>query len=256
MSENQKTIEKTEKTKETEQIEKIEEIDRTVNKTDWPLHVHAYSVHHFDHDKKKGKFILANYDEDSIIVYQAFKPSIGKYAIKNQTFKGCPDYSYTRMTWIKTEYLWMNHRSGWSTKKNQEITLALRVSHEGFLKILSLAFPGHFYATSTRFENEEQFRKLLKESRNNPSQVRLQWDPAWSVTDNKIGTRRAIQLGLKGEIAKEFIEDYVTEIINITPLVHHGLNNFVKSKDSKLTPVPVEKEFIVSEEIQKIICMI
>ena len=31
-----------------------------------------------------GKHILAQFDEDSVIVYQAFKPSISEYAVKHQ----------------------------------------------------------------------------------------------------------------------------------------------------------------------------
>ena len=33
---------------------------------------------------KDGKHILAQYNDDSIIVYQAFKPSIAEYAVKHQ----------------------------------------------------------------------------------------------------------------------------------------------------------------------------
>ena len=32
----------------------------------------------------KGKHILAQFDEDSIIVYMAFKPSIADYAVEHQ----------------------------------------------------------------------------------------------------------------------------------------------------------------------------
>ena len=31
-----------------------------------------------------GKHILAQYDEDSVVVYQAYKPSIAEYAVKQQ----------------------------------------------------------------------------------------------------------------------------------------------------------------------------
>ena len=30
---------------------------------------------------KSGKHILAQYDEESIVVYQAYRPSIGNYAV-------------------------------------------------------------------------------------------------------------------------------------------------------------------------------
>ena len=35
---------------------------------------------------KFGNHILAQYDSDTIIVYQAFKPSIAEYAVENQKY--------------------------------------------------------------------------------------------------------------------------------------------------------------------------
>eukprot|EP00029_Vermamoeba_vermiformis_P012521 TRINITY_DN7351_c0_g1_i1.p1 TRINITY_DN7351_c0_g1~~TRINITY_DN7351_c0_g1_i1.p1 ORF type:complete len:168 (-),score=0.65 TRINITY_DN7351_c0_g1_i1:298-801(-) len=102
-----------------------------------PLHkTRAYTMEHPTNDIKKqkrtletekyedqlkiwpeeGRHILAHYDEDTVVVYQAFKPNIAKYAVENQKFGG-PNYSETRMTWIKTNFLWMMFRSGWGSKK-------------------------------------------------------------------------------------------------------------------------------------------
>ena len=33
---------------------------------------------------KSGKHILAQYDDHTVVVYQAYKPSIAEYAVKNQ----------------------------------------------------------------------------------------------------------------------------------------------------------------------------
>ena len=33
---------------------------------------------------KRGKHNLAQYDDDNVVVYQAYKPSIAEYAVKNQ----------------------------------------------------------------------------------------------------------------------------------------------------------------------------
>ena len=38
--------------------------------------------------EQTGKHILAQYDDNSIIVYQAYRPSIAEYAIKHQKFGG------------------------------------------------------------------------------------------------------------------------------------------------------------------------
>jgi len=53
----------------------------------------------------KGRHILAHYDAETIVVYQAYRPSIGEYAVRHRAFGG--GFSYTRMSWIKPNFLWM-----------------------------------------------------------------------------------------------------------------------------------------------------
>src|SRR5262249_4642911 len=77
-----------------------------------------------------GQHIWAQFDDSSVIVYQAYHPSIGLHAAKHQRF--CGDFSFTRMSWIKTNFLWMMYRSGWGTKENQEVTLAVRLRRAVF----------------------------------------------------------------------------------------------------------------------------
>src|SRR5262252_6449426 len=97
----------------------------------------------------EGRHILAQHDADSIIVYQAYRPSIGKYAIAHGVFGG--DFSYSRMSWIKPNFLWMMYRSGWGTKEGQEITLGIRLHRQFFDDILAQAVASNFdqsgYAT-------------------------------------------------------------------------------------------------------------
>lgn len=89
---------------------------------------------------KEGKHILAQYDSETIIVYQAFRKEIAEYADKNGKFGG-PLYSFERMSWIKTNFLWMMYRSGWAEKdSNQERILAIRLWIPGFLEILRVSY--------------------------------------------------------------------------------------------------------------------
>lgn len=46
----------------------------------------------------QGRWILASYDDESIVVYQAYNEEIANYACENGHFRGCPGYSQTRMT--------------------------------------------------------------------------------------------------------------------------------------------------------------
>ncbi|XP_074650438.1 uncharacterized protein LOC141905470 [Tubulanus polymorphus] len=152
---------------------------------------------------ENGNHILAQFDESTITVYQAFKPSIAQYAVVNQRFGG-NDFSFTRMSWIKTNFLWMMYRSGWATKKDQERILAVRIKRQGFDEILRNAF-------SVKYQK-------LKGVKTDEIEVRLQWDPDHSPTFEK-QSRRAIQLGLKGQILQKYANDWIVNITDITEFV-------------------------------------
>jgi hypothetical protein len=78
----------------------------------------------------EGRHILAQFDDRTVVVYQAYSSTIGLYAVEHGRFGG--DFSYARMSWIKPNFLWMMYRSAWGIKANQEITLALRIRREFF----------------------------------------------------------------------------------------------------------------------------
>jgi Domain of unknown function (DUF4291) len=83
---------------------------------------------------QSGRHILAHFDSESIVVYQAYRPAIGRYAAERQRFGG--EFSFARMSWIKTNFLWMMYRSSWGTKPDQEVTLAIRMRRAGFNQLL------------------------------------------------------------------------------------------------------------------------
>jgi len=68
---------------------------------------------------KSGQHILASQTDNDIIVYQAYKPGIAHFAVENQ-YLGGPEFSLSRMSWIKPNFLWMMYRCGWAEKENQE----------------------------------------------------------------------------------------------------------------------------------------
>ncbi|XP_033747632.1 uncharacterized protein LOC117332723 [Pecten maximus] len=150
-----------------------------------------------------GRHILASFDDKSIIVYQAYKPSIATFAVENQRFGG-PDFQFTRMSWIKTNFLWMMYRCGWATKQNQQRVLAVRITRDGFNEILANAYTVEF--------------QKAKKVQTQDLKVRLQWDPDHSPTYAN-QTRKAIQLGLKGEMLQKYSSDWIVNITDITDLV-------------------------------------
>jgi hypothetical protein len=46
----------------------------------------------------EGRVILAQFDDESVVVYQAYRPAIGKFAAQHGYFGGA--FKLTRMSWI------------------------------------------------------------------------------------------------------------------------------------------------------------
>ena len=76
---------------------------------------------------QSGKHILAQTKGQNIIVYQAFNPNISRYAVAHKHFGGS-HYKFTRMSWIKPNFLWMMYRAGWAVKEHQQNILAIEIS--------------------------------------------------------------------------------------------------------------------------------
>ena len=157
-----------------------------------------------------GQIILAQQTEKSIVVYQAYNHAIANYAIRNRHFGG-DAFSYNRMSWIKPNFLWMMYRCGWASKQNQERVLAITISKRNFDVILNEAVYSNFNADV--YTNHEIWKKELAEK-----DVRLQWDPDHDIYGNK-ENRRAIQLGMKGQILEQFGREMIEEIEDVTEFV-------------------------------------
>jgi hypothetical protein len=127
------------------------------------------------------RHVLAQYDDESVVVYQAYRPSIGRFAAENGFFGG--DFSLSRMSWIKPNFLWMMYRCGWATKEGQEVVLAVWLAREAFDQILSLAVPSSYW--DHRYPDRAAWEADVASS-----DVRLQWDPDHDPHGSPV-TRRA-----------------------------------------------------------------
>ena len=56
--------------------------------------------------------IRAVYDEETITVYQAYSSAIALAAVTEQRLSASPEFSGSRMTWIKPSWCWMMYRYG------------------------------------------------------------------------------------------------------------------------------------------------
>lgn len=183
---------------------------------------------------QKGQHILAHYDEETITVYQAFKPSIAEYAVQNQQLGG--EFKFSRMSWIKPNFCWMQYRSGWNTKYHQERTLAIRIPRHAFDTILKCA------AHSTRFAGQEVRKK-------EDVQVRLQWDPDHLPTlpPTRAQQRRAIQLGLRDDILRKFATEWIVSIEDITDFVVE-MRTRIEQGDTANLWTPSERVYVPADE--------
>jgi hypothetical protein len=181
-----------------------------------------------------GQHILAHYDETSIIVYQAYRPSIGRYAIEHQQLGG-PDFSLDRMSWIKPNFLWMMHRSGWGTKEGQEITLGLRISIAFFETLLEQAVPSTYDASM--FRSDAEWKDALA-----ASAVRSQWDPDHAPSGASL-KRRALQLGLRGTALEAFAQQELLEVIDLTAFVKAQRPNAIGGSSTQLLS-PAERVYV------------
>jgi hypothetical protein len=180
-----------------------------------------------------GEHILAHYDDHSVIVYQAYRPAIGRFAIDNGHLCG-PDFSLSRMSWIKPNFLWMMYRSGWGTKQGQEITLALRIRRAFFESLLMQAVPSTFGPSGCATREAWQAAVAA-------SNVRLQWDPDHSPSGAK-QSRRALQLGLRGPVLRAFAKEELLEVIDLTAFVDEQ-RTLAQDGNPELR-LPVERVFV------------
>jgi hypothetical protein len=158
---------------------------------------------------EEGKHILAQFDAHSIYVYQAYRPAIARYAVEHQRFGG--EFSFSRMSWIKPNFLWMMFRSGWATKEGQERILAVRLKRPFFDELLRTAVPSGF--DPHRFATREEWSAAVE-----TSECRLQWDPDHDPAGKPLA-RRAVQLGLRGALLRRYGGQELISIEDITPFV-------------------------------------
>lgn len=168
-----------------------------------------------EHWPTAGRHILAQFDETSIVVYQAYRPEIGKFAASYGYFGGA--FSLARMSWIKPNFLWMMYRSGWAQKEGQEVVLAVRIKRCAFDQILARAIHSSF--APEHYESQEEWRK-----QGLCTDARMQWDPDHTPNGSK-EVRRAIQLGIRGEFLGHYSKDWIIDIEDISSFVHQQSGN-------------------------------
>ena len=154
--------------------------------------------------------IRADFDANTIVVYQAYGPAIADAALAAGKFVA--PFSFTRMTWIKPSLLWLMHRSNWARKPGQERILAVRLTRAGWVEALSQAvltapvpaIHGNAAAWNTAFA---------------AANVHVQWDPERSLRGAALN-QYSIQVGIGRALIRRYAEEWVVGLTDLTQTVH------------------------------------
>lgn len=182
-----------------------------------------------------GRVILAQFDESSVVVYQAYRPGIGCFAATRGFFGG--EFSLNRMSWVKPNFLWMMYRCGWGTKQDQEIVLAVRIQRAAFDGLLANAVHSAF--DPTVYASVEEWRRRVAES-----DVRLQWDPDHDPQGRPL-ERRAIQLGLRGETLVHYTREWIVSVEDVSAFVSEQREQLAREPEA--LSIPTERPYPVAD---------
>lgn len=186
--------------------------------------------------------VRADYDADTIVVYQAYGDAIAKPALAHSHFVS--PFSFRRMTWIKPSFLWLMHRSNWGTKKNQERTLAVRIKRTAWEHALGMGV-----LTSPDgpvFRDAAKWHKEFKAAR-----VHVQWDTERSVRGAALDSL-SIQVGLGRHVIEEFVDDWTVQIEDLTASVAKMKRLLKQGKIAEVKRhLPKERVYPVSANVSK-----
>lgn len=184
-----------------------------------------------------NKKLYASFDESTIRVYQAYSDEIADEALRLGHFGD--KFKLNRMTWIKPSFLWVMYRSGWATKEGQERILAIDLTIEGFREILREAVLSNY--DETIYSTYEYWQKMKRRS-----EVRCQWDPDRDINLQPL-ERRAIQVGLRGEVVYKYVNLWTKSITDLTQKAKYIKYSYDNRKISEIK-LPIEKEFPLTVE--------
>ncbi|MFD6532328.1 DUF4291 domain-containing protein [Streptomyces sp. NPDC060184] len=158
--------------------------------------------------------IRARHTDTTVTVYQAYAPHIGLPAARDGRFPQA--WKRDRMTWVKPSFLWMMYRCGWATKEGQETVLAVEITREGLAWALENAELSH-YVRGLHPDRAAWSRSLRR------APARVQWDPERDLRLDPL-PYRSLQLGLSGEAAARYADEWTVSVTDVTPLareIHH-----------------------------------
>ncbi|MDW6057706.1 DUF4291 domain-containing protein [Streptomyces sp. FXJ1.4098] len=184
--------------------------------------------------------IRALHTESTVTVYQAYAPHLGLPAARDGRFPVA--WKRDRMTWIKPSFLWMMYRCGWGAKEGQETVLAVEITREGFEWALGRSCLSHY--ERGLHPDQAAWKRALK-----AAPARVQWDPERDLRLRPL-SYRSLQLGLSGEAARRYADEWTVAITDVTPLAHE-VHALVRRDelDAAARLLPEERPYPAGDEL-------
>ncbi len=162
-----------------------------------------------------GRHFLAQFDADTVTVFQSFDRDVGGYAIEHGQFGG-PAFRRDRASAIRLSLLDVLGRSDWGQKPGREVTLALRLRREAFDMVLRQAihsvFPEGVYPMKRSWQLATRY-----------SPVSITWEADRDLSGNPL-SRDAARFGLRDRTLMQFATEWIEDVIDLSPWVsaHRG----------------------------------
>jgi len=193
-------------------------------------------------ERRGEREVWADFDEETLVVYQAYGDAIADAALEAGRF--VEPFSFGRMTWIKPSFLWMMERCGWAEKPGQTRVLAVRLRRAGWEQALGEAALSE--PDRRVYRDVDEWQTALARAR-----VRVQWDPERDLGGEKLQVR-SIQVGLGRGISREYAEEWIVALEDLTPRVR-ALRALLREgeRDRVRRQLPEERRYPLPAELAR-----
>jgi hypothetical protein len=162
-----------------------------------------------------GRHLLAQFDADTVTVFQSFDREVGDYAIEKGCFGG-PAFRRDRSSAIRLSLLDVLSRSDWGEKPGREVTLALRLRREAFDVLLRQAihsaYPEGVYPSKRSWQLATRY-----------SSVSITWSPDRDLAGCEL-SRYCARFGIRDRSLVMFASEWIDDVIDLSGWVeaHRG----------------------------------
>lgn len=143
----------------------------------------------FEEKRVPDRQVRAAQTGTTVRVYQACSPAVADAALGKQTFVA--PFEREGTTWLVPSFRWAAYGSGNGSEPGRERILAVDLTRDGFERALSQVGGGR---------------------------VLVQWDAERDL-DHTALNFAAIRIGLTGEATDHYVDEWITAITDVTPVM-------------------------------------